>query len=182
MEVAEEHFRRIGYAKTAVNDIAHALGMSGANVYRFFASKGAINDAICRRLLDACIAMAEEIAARPAPASERLTALIMECYHFCKTRLTDEHRIHDMVTVAMQESWPAIEAFKLRLRELHHAVIRDGVESGEFAPTDLDVAAETVCAASVAVHHPVLIAECAGSDLEATARNLAALIVRGLRA
>jgi len=36
LKVAEEHFRRIGYHKTSVADIASELGMSPANVYRFF--------------------------------------------------------------------------------------------------------------------------------------------------
>ena len=39
---AEELFRRMGFAKTAVADIASELGMSPANVYRFFPSKTAI--------------------------------------------------------------------------------------------------------------------------------------------
>ena len=44
LEVAEEHFRRIGYHKTSVADIASELGMSPANVYRFFPSRDAINE------------------------------------------------------------------------------------------------------------------------------------------
>ena len=36
LEVAEEHYRRIGHHKTSVADIASELGMSRANVYRFF--------------------------------------------------------------------------------------------------------------------------------------------------
>jgi AcrR family transcriptional regulator len=36
LEVAEEHFRSIGYHKTSVADIASELGMSPANVYRSF--------------------------------------------------------------------------------------------------------------------------------------------------
>ena len=39
METAETLFRRLGYAKTTVADIASELGMSPANVYRFFPSK-----------------------------------------------------------------------------------------------------------------------------------------------
>jgi AcrR family transcriptional regulator len=48
METAEALFRRLGFAKTAVADIAAELKMSPANVYRFFASKNAIVEAICR--------------------------------------------------------------------------------------------------------------------------------------
>ncbi len=51
METAETLFRRLGYAKTAVADIASELGMSPANVYRFFPSKTAIVQAICQRCL-----------------------------------------------------------------------------------------------------------------------------------
>ena len=42
METAEALFRRLGFAKTTVADIAAELGMSPANIYRFFASKNAI--------------------------------------------------------------------------------------------------------------------------------------------
>ena len=42
IETAEALFRRLGFAKTAVADIAAELGMSPANVYRFFASKNAM--------------------------------------------------------------------------------------------------------------------------------------------
>ena len=44
-ETAERLFRTMGYQKTAVADIARELGMSPANVYRFFPSKSAINEA-----------------------------------------------------------------------------------------------------------------------------------------
>ena len=51
IETADALFRRLGFAKTAVADIAAELGMSPANVYRFFPSKNAIVEAICRRCL-----------------------------------------------------------------------------------------------------------------------------------
>ena len=56
METAEALFRRLGFAKTAVADIAAELKMSPANIYRFFDSKNAIVEAICRR----CLSAAEE--------------------------------------------------------------------------------------------------------------------------
>ncbi|WP_145963865.1 helix-turn-helix domain-containing protein, partial [Bradyrhizobium algeriense] len=43
---AERLFRQIGYQKTTVADIAKALRMSPANVYRFFDSKKAINEVV----------------------------------------------------------------------------------------------------------------------------------------
>jgi AcrR family transcriptional regulator len=48
---AERLFREIGYQKTTVADIAKALRMSPANVYRFFDSKKSINAGVARRLM-----------------------------------------------------------------------------------------------------------------------------------
>src|SRR6478736_6872104 len=49
VDVAERFFRQIGYQKTTVADIAKSLRMSPANVYRFFDSKKAINEAVLER-------------------------------------------------------------------------------------------------------------------------------------
>src|SRR5215475_491692 len=51
IETAEALFRRLGFAKTTVADIAAELKMSPANVYRFFPSKNAIVEAICKHCL-----------------------------------------------------------------------------------------------------------------------------------
>ena len=48
---AEEFFRLYGYQKTTVADIAKALRMSPANVYRFFDSKKSINEEVALRLM-----------------------------------------------------------------------------------------------------------------------------------
>jgi AcrR family transcriptional regulator len=59
-------------AKTTVADIARDLGMSPANVYRFFASKVEIHQAICGRMLAASYQQAYDIRHLPVSASERL--------------------------------------------------------------------------------------------------------------
>jgi len=51
VEAAERLFRQIGFQKTTVADIARELHMSPANVYRFFAAKSEINEAVCMDLL-----------------------------------------------------------------------------------------------------------------------------------
>ena len=50
VETAERLFRQFGYLKTTVGDIATELGMSPANIYRFFASKAAITEAVLQRV------------------------------------------------------------------------------------------------------------------------------------
>src|SRR5258705_10441350 len=48
---ADELFRQFGFGKTTVADIAAELGMSPANIYKFFSSKEAIIQASADRIL-----------------------------------------------------------------------------------------------------------------------------------
>ncbi len=178
--VAEEHFRRIGYAKTTVADIAQALGMSSANVYRFFESKSAINDAICRRYMAECDRRLKAVVHGPGTASERLRELALTLYRFNKTTFTDEHRLHDMVTVAMEENWPAVEQHLELIRCAYEKIIRSGVEAGEFFVEDPAETSETIKSMFVLTCHPQLIAQCAHEDLEATTNRIADMVLRAL--
>jgi AcrR family transcriptional regulator len=72
LEVAEEHFRRAGYRKTSVTDIAVELGMGPANIYRFFPSKDAIKEAVCMRVMGQVVDIAVAAARTRAPALEKL--------------------------------------------------------------------------------------------------------------
>ena len=47
---AREHFRHYGYNKTTVADLAKAIGLSTAYIYKFFDSKKAIGEAVCGQL------------------------------------------------------------------------------------------------------------------------------------
>ncbi len=183
VDVAEEHFRRVGYAKTAVADIADALGMSPANVYRFFPSKLAINEAICLRCMEESHALIHSVAATQRPAAERLEEMMLELHRFNKSRFTSERRIHDMVEVAMQENWNSIEAHFRTVIACVARIIADGVALGEFQPVqDLEATALTVKQAFFSVLHPVAIAQCADRDLEDQTRRIARLAIRALKA
>src|SRR5215204_4333830 len=97
VETAERLFREIGYQKTTVADIAKALRMSPANVYRFFESKKAINEAVADRMLVGLEGQLEAIATGPGSAAERLRALIETYHRLSVERFTDNHRMHEMV-------------------------------------------------------------------------------------
>src|SRR5512145_948844 len=77
VETAEGLFRRLGFHKTTVADIAAELGMSPANVYRFFPSKDAIVEAICRRFLRELEDESWAIARSRGSAAARLERLVL---------------------------------------------------------------------------------------------------------
>jgi AcrR family transcriptional regulator len=161
LDTAEQLFRQVGYGKTTVADIAEALGMSSANVYRFFPSKSAINNAICDRWLREIDAAMRAGASGPGTAAERLQAAIYACHGGKHNMLTDEKRVFDMVDAAMAEHWDAIEAHIETSDAIVAGIIRDGIASGEFAPGDPVALARTVMAACATLFHPTLVAQCA---------------------
>jgi AcrR family transcriptional regulator len=182
METAETLFRRLGFAKTAVADIASELGMSPANVYRFFPSKIAIVQAICQRCLGELEGKVWSVARSRGPASGRLERLFLEVLAYHKENLLEEQKVNDIVTVAMEESWDAILAHKEVMRTAIELILRDGMETGEFEPVDPRETSMLIMRSNVSFCHPILIAEGVqdGRDLETEARSLMRFLIRAI--
>ncbi|MFC3325623.1 TetR/AcrR family transcriptional regulator [Mesorhizobium cantuariense] len=172
LEVAEAHFRHIGYQKTSVADIASELGMSTANVYRFFPSKGAIKESICGLVVNEVAEIASRIAQSSAPAAEKLIRLLTAVHHHGKTILVKEQRMHDLIVAAMHENWAVTKAHIERMVTILEAIIREGIEAGEFKVEDPAEAARAVHTAFTAFFHPILIEHCLehGEETEAGLR------------
>ena len=159
--VAERLFREIGYQKTTVADIAKMLRMSPANVYRFFDSKKAINQGVARRLMGEVEDTAQTIATGPEPAARRLRELMTSIHRMNSERYVADSKLHEMVEIAMEESWDVCVAHMQQITETIAAVIADGAESGEFEAPDVPLAAMCACTAMMRFFHPQMIAQCA---------------------
>jgi AcrR family transcriptional regulator len=185
-DTAEQLFRSMGYQKTAVADIARELGMSPANIYRFFASKSAINEAIAQRMLGGLEAEIWTIARSDLAPPERLASLLRTLHRRHLALFFAERRLHDMVTAAMAEHWGVVERFIQACVTAIRHVLMDGMAAGDFARGDAEAEAKAVKQAIIAFVHPVLIAECVGrntpeAELAADLDGVIALILRGLK-
>jgi AcrR family transcriptional regulator len=159
--VAERLFREIGYQKTTVADIAKVLRMSPANVYRFFDSKKAIHEGVARTLMGGVEQAAEVIASGRGSATLRLRELITTIHRMNCERYIGDSKLHEMVEIAMEESWEVCVAHMQRITETIGAVIAEGVASGEFEAPDVPLAAMCACTAMMRYFHPQMIAQCA---------------------
>ena len=182
MATAEALFRRLGFAKTAVADIAAELRMSPANVYRFFDSKNAIVEAICRRCLSEVEEKAWAVARSKAPATARLERLILEILAYHKENLVTEHRVNEMVVAAIEQNWDTIRAHKDAVRNVVELILRDGIEAGEFERVDPRETADLIMRSVVAFTHPLVVGQCLeeGDDLEAQARASVRFLLRAI--
>ncbi|UPY37905.1 TetR family transcriptional regulator [Sediminicoccus sp. KRV36] len=184
-DAAEALFRQIGYQKTAVADIAKACAMSPANVYRFFPSKSAINEAITHRLLDIVGSELEALATGEGSAAQRLRATARQFYLRDVELFFNEKRMHDMVGAAMTEHWGVIEGFLARVLAIWEGLLREGVAAGEFRALDPAKTAMTFKQCLMLWTHPILLADCLGrgrtcEELEAQQQAALDLLLAGI--
>jgi hypothetical protein len=76
-------------------------------------------------------------------------------------RYVGDAKLHDMVAIAMEESWDVCVAHMELIASTIGAVIAQGVASGEFRVTDVPLAAHCACTAMMRFFHPQMIAQCA---------------------
>ncbi len=176
---AEKLFREIGYQKTTVADIARALHMSPANVYRFFDSKKSIHEGVAVRLMGEVEAATAGVAARPGTAAERLRAVLTAIHRLNVELFIGDAKLHEMVMMAMEQNWDACHAHIERLIAIIGGVIADGVKGGEFRVSDIVAAAQCTCTAMIRFFHPYVIKECA-DKLDPTLDDMIDFVLAGL--
>src|ERR1700731_729041 len=105
VEIAERLFQQRGFQKTTVSDIARELHMSPANVYRFFAAKSEINEAVCLDLLGRIEADAEKIAASRGNAAQRMRNVIGSVAKTYSILSISDRKLHELIAAAITENW-----------------------------------------------------------------------------
>jgi AcrR family transcriptional regulator len=132
LETAKAHLRRFGEDKMTIVDIARGLGMSHANIYRFFKNKAEILDAIIEEWLGKTEEVIEEIATRPGSAAERLETLVIELYRRKRRKLQEDAEVYESFRRVIQKRPKVVASYrKLRLETIVK-IIQEGVDSGEF--------------------------------------------------
>lgn len=161
VSTADRLFRTLGYQKTTVGDIAKELQMSPANVYRFFPSKADIRDAVGRQLMSEVEDAVRAIAMQEGPADTRLAQAFTAVNRMNTERYLSDKKMHEMVVVAMQESWDMVLAHLETMDGLFARIIADGITQGLFKVGDPARAARCVKSAMVSFCHPQLLEDCA---------------------
>ncbi len=181
LDAAEKLFRHYGYSKTTVADIARDLGMSTANIYRFFSSKVEIHQALCGRMLEQGYQMALAIRNQPISATERLRTYALSQYKMILETMLDEQKVHEMVIVAIERDWHVIEKHIERTQALVAEIIAEGIAAGEFVEQDPHLAAKCFAAATVDLCHPQMVAQCLAKSYQADPEDIIAFVIRALK-
>jgi len=177
---ASEHFRHYGYNKTTVADLAKAIGLSTAYIYKFFDSKKAIGEAACNQCLEGIASSLRSIAAEPRPASERLRRVFLELARLCAELFFQDRKMHDIVAAALTERWVSCDKHHADLLAIIRRIVQDGRDAGEFErKTPLDEVSRAILLAVESIKHPSLL-EQRLDTLDEDAAATANLILRSL--
>ena len=142
---ATEHFSLYGYEKTTVSDLAKAIGISKAYIYKFFESKQAIGEMICAnclRELEAEVRTAIEGTDRPPEKLRRMFRAVVEAGLRLFFR---DRKLYEIAASAATEGWPCALAYEGRIRKLLEEILQQGRQTGDFErKTPLDEASMAI--------------------------------------
>ncbi len=137
---ARELFRQFGYAKTAMQDIARASGMSAANLYRFYESKLAIGCAVVVAERASLLAACDAAVATAGPdVADRLIALFHTNIDTVRRKMKRMPMLFEL-DLAVAREQQKLRGELLDLIEARIvAILTAGADPGSFASTTAKV-------------------------------------------
>lgn len=183
LDAALEQLRRHGPAKTGVVDVARALGVSHAAVYRHFPSKDALFDAVAGRWLAAVSKPLTEIAERRGKSAKdvpakRLEEWLTTLIAIKRRKITDDPELFATYHAVAEAAHKVASAHVADLRDQLRRIIADGAAAGDFKVSDPATAAAAVLNATMRFHHPHFVREFPADP--AAERAVIRLVVAGL--
>jgi AcrR family transcriptional regulator len=129
---AKEHFRVFGYKKTSVADLAKAIGLSNAYMYKFFDSKQAIGEAVCSMVLRDRTDRLEKILAETTSPVEALRRIYRSLALSGAELFFENRRMHDIVAATFEEKWQSLDIYNDLMFDLIKRLVLRGRETGDF--------------------------------------------------
>ena len=169
LETAERLFRKVGYSKTTVADVASRLRMSPSNVYRYFPTKSDINREICSRIIRSIESRSAEAVAPEACARDRVKSFVLAYHRSVRETIFNGTRLHDMVSLATEQHWDIFHRHAERVCDALASLLARGVGAGELRDLDVPRVARAVQNALVVFIYPQLLEHLANED-DAAAR------------
>jgi AcrR family transcriptional regulator len=182
LQAAMTRILHYGYGKTTMAEIARDCDMSAGNIYRFFASKLDIAEALAWKKHGLLMTELERIAgdtSRSAP--ERMRALLWRQMQYWFDLVAKDDKVLEIAEVLERER-PDFVRQESRLQRRHFVrILEDGMVSGEFAPIDdTEMMADTIQTATMKFCYPTLLAKVPRERLEDEMRRVSDLLIRGL--
>jgi AcrR family transcriptional regulator len=182
LAAAEDVLRRYGPGKATVVDVAQALGISHGSVYRHFATKAALRDAVLRDWLQRAVAtpLAAVAASRAAP-SKRLRNWLTTLRDAKRSKVLDDPELFATYGALAADAREVIQEHVEALLAQLQRILADGMASGDFRANDARTCARMLFDATARFHHPAMAYLWKGKDEDAAFKAVLDTLLRGLR-
>ncbi len=183
LEAAMERILHYGYAKTTMSEIARDCDMSAGNIYRFFASKLDIAEAMARKFNLEIYQEYARIARADRPAAERLLNFFSYGMETTFSKLDSDAKILEVAEVLSVDR-PLFANEELAQERIYLVeILEDGVARGEFAPIkDPAQTAEMLQVAIMKFRYPQLFSRLTLPKLRRELNGVAEILLSALKA
>jgi AcrR family transcriptional regulator len=180
LAAAEDVLRRYGPGKATVVDVAQALGVSHGSVYRHFASKAALRDAVLRGWLERLMAPLRAIAASRTAPPARLRQWLSTLREIKREKALGEPELFATYSALAADAREVVGEHVEHMLGQIEAIIAAGVKSGDFRKLDAKTTALAIFDATSRFHYPGMAHLWAGSGEDAAFAQLLDLLLDGL--
>lgn len=182
VQATEEVLRRRGFAKATVVDVARALGVSHASVYRHFASKAALHEAVTKRWLNHTLSSLAAIAAEDRAPELRLHDWLAALFAANRRKWHEDPELFAAYKALAAELEGPVASHVDDLTAQLAQIIHSGADIGTFAiVSDPTTIARTVFQATGRFHDSYHSRDWEQSDIQAQFETVVDLVLRGLR-
>ena len=181
LDAAMNRIKHYGYGKTTMSEIAGDCDMSAGNIYRFFASKLDIAEAMARQFNAELYQTYAEIARGNSPPAQRLRQVFHHNLDQTFDAIEREAKILEVAEVLGEERPLFMNEGLAQERIYLCTILEDGVERGDFAPiADCNYTAEMIQSALMKYRFPQLFSRLTLPKLRRELNGVLDIIEAGL--
>ena len=182
VDTAEDVLRRFGPTKTTIVDVARALGVSHGTIYRHYASKAELRDAVTARWLARITEPLSPIAEGRGSPAKRLESWITRLASIKQEKARQDPELYATYLALAEEAREVTQAHVEELVGQLAKIIEDGIAAGEFAKSNPLRTAKAVFAATIRFHHPAHHKKWAAGDTNRDLKDVLRILLAGLKA
>jgi AcrR family transcriptional regulator len=180
LATAEDVIRRFGPAKANVVDVARALGVSHAAVYRHVATKAELRDLVVSRCAEALMPPLRGIATMHGSAALRLRQLFDTLIAVKRRWANEDPELFTAYRALAPDSKSAAAVHIEEVVSLAASIISDGVREGTFRVVEPLTTARAFLYATSRFHHPAHVAEWSDQATESAYNDVWHVLMNGL--
>lgn len=181
LEAAEQRFRTYGYNKTTMAEIATDVGMSTANLYRYFRNKLDIAADCAKSCLNKRAELLKAVVDQQnLSADDKLELFFLTLARHTYTEANDNIKINELIEHIITERQDIVKQKNQHERAFLAEILAQGNTQGLFDVKDVIATAEVVHVSLALFQTPLFMSLYDIETFEELATRSARLIVNGL--